>query len=317
MTLLKRISTLAVLTTASTLLLSNAHAADPTSILHGSVDAGGSGSSGLAVAFDHQRPETWTTSASAARYDSDTEAGSTQSTSGAVQVRRALGRFGVTAGVDYVSDTALRKSWRWTGGADATVGAFRLALEASTRGTDYATVPYTTPLTGPNGNTVNVSGKLDCTQRDLGFALSVNWSAEVWGVYASGASNDFASLECGFESAASPTRVRLALAQRYSQLAGALADRLEARVGGRIGLDSALLGSQWGAGVWRNFDKVDVTLDFVESKSLTVTQAHQQNASLTLAFPVGDYWYVDVTGGASFVGSTTQGFAGVGVSVSL
>jgi hypothetical protein len=219
--------------------------------------------------------------------------------------------------VDYVSDTALRKSWRWTGGADATVGAFRFALEASTRGTDYATVPYTTSLTGPNGNTLDVTGTLDCTQRDAGFALSVNWSAAVWGVHASGASNDFASLECGFQSAASPTRLRLALAQRYSQLAGALADRLEARVGGRIGLDTALLGSQWGAGVWRNFDKVDVTLDFVESKSLTATQARQQNASLTLAFPVGDYWYVDVTGGASFVGAKTQGFAGLGVAVSL
>ena len=217
-------------------------------------------------------------------------------------------------GFDATKDEGLRKSQRVSGGVDFAHGAFGANLTASRRRTtfeDFTISPAAAALLGiPLGSNAIVG----CSITDKGVGARVGYSGAVFGAYASGNTYHYDKAACATNFVL-PDRLQRLSDADFFELAGRFLDRARSRRGGRIGQNSRLLKSEFGAGfsfAWR----IQWTVDYMRYED-QFGGATGSNYALTGTLGLASNVSLDLTLGNTSGDGGSAPYLGVMLAVGL
>jgi hypothetical protein len=150
-------------------------------------------------------------------------------------------------GFDATKDEGLRKSQRVSGGVDFAHGAFGANLTASRRRTTFDDFTISAAAAALLGIPLGTDAIVGCSITDKGIGARVGYNGASFGAYASGNTYHYDKAACATNFVL-PDRLQRLSDADFFDLAGRFLDRARSRRGGRIGQNSRLLKSEFGAG---------------------------------------------------------------------
>lgn len=235
--------------------------ADSQWLVHGGGDVGKDRSRGVSASIDYTGRSNanasdlryWDAGGAFSRSQSNVASTAlrpaTQTRTGAGSAYASYGgeRWRGMLGFDATKDEGFRKSQRVSGGVDFTHGAFGANLTASRRRTtfdDFTISAQAAALLGiPLGSDVIVG----CSIADKGVGARLSYNGAAFGAYAAGNTYHYDKAACA-ASLVLPDRLQRLSDADFSGLASRSLSRARSRSGGRIGQNSRLLKSEFGAG---------------------------------------------------------------------
>lgn len=279
--------------------------ADSQWLVHGGGDVGKDHSRGVSASIDYTGRSNSTASdsrywdaggafsrsqanvnATALRPETETRTGT-----GSAYASYGSERWRGVLGFDATKDEGLRKSQRVSGGVDFNHGAFGANLTASHRRTTFDDFTISAVAAALLGIPLGSDAVVGCSITDKGIGARLGYNGAAFGAYASGNTYHYDKASCATNFTL-PDRLQRLTDSDFFDLAGRFLDRARSRAGGRIGQNSRLLKSEFGAGVsfaW----KIQWALDYMRYEdqfgggtssnySLTGTLGLASNVSLDL-----------------------------------
>ena len=241
--------------------------ADSQWLVHGGGDFGKDHSRGVSASIDYTGRSNssaldsryWDAGGAFSRSQSNVEATvlrpatETRTGTGNGYVSYGSERWRGVLGFDATKDEGLRKSQRVSGGVDFARGAFGANLTASRRRTTFDDFTISATAAALLGIPLGTDAIVGCSITDKGIGARVGYNGASFGAYALGNTYHYDKASCATNFTL-PDRLQRLSDADFFELAGRLLDRARSRMGGRIGQNSRLLKSEFGAGIsfaWR------------------------------------------------------------------
>lgn len=297
-------------------------------LVHGGFDIGRDHSRGVIASADYTGRTNataldsryWDAGAAFSRSQSTVEATllrpSAETRTGAGNAYATYGneRWRGVLGFDATKDEGFRKSQRWSVGVDFAHGGFDANLTASRRRTVFDDFTISVRAAELLGINLPAALTVDCSITDKGIGARLGYSGATWGMYANTTSHHYDKAACSSNLALADQLRRLSGADFFN-LGGRFFDRARARVGGRIGQNSRLLKSEFGAGI--SFDLwIPWVVDYSRDKD-QFGEASTSNYSISGTLRLSSNVSIDLTlGNTSGDGGSAQ-YVGAMLAVAL
>ena len=217
-------------------------------------------------------------------------------------------------GFDATKDEGLRKSQRVSGGVDFAHGAFGANLTASRRRTTFDDFTISAAAAALLGIPLGTDAIVGCSITDKGVGARVGYNGASFGAYASGNTYHYDKAACATNFVL-PDRLQRLSDADFFELAGRFLDRARSRMGGRIGQNSRLLKSEFGAGfsfAW----KIQWAVDYMRYED-QFGGATGSNYSLTGTLGLASNVSLDLTLGNTSGDGGSAPYLGVMLAVGL
>lgn len=302
--------------------------ADSQWLVHGGGDVGKDHSRGVSVSIDYTGRSNstasdsryWDAGGAFSRSQANVEATElrpeteTRTGTGSAYASYGSERWRGVLGFDATKDEGLRKSQRVSGGVDFAHGAFGANLTASRRRTTFDDFTISAAAAALLQIPLATDALVGCSITDKGIGARLGYNGASFGAYASGNTYHYDKASCATNFTL-PDRLRRLTDADFFELAGRFLDRARSRAGGRIGQNSRLLKSEFGAGVsfaW----KIQWALDYMRYED-QFGGATASNYSLTGTLGLASNVSLDLTLGRTSGDGGSAPYLGVMLAVGL
>ena len=302
--------------------------ADSQWVVHGGGDVGKDHSRGVSASIDYTGRSNstagdsryWDAGGAFSRSQSNVKATAanpeTETRTGTGNAYASYGseRWRGVLGFDATKDEGLRKSQRVSGGVDFAQGALGANLTVSHRRTTFDDFTISSAAAALLGIPLGSDTLVGCSITDKGVGARLGYNGAAFGAYASGNTYHYDKASCATNFVL-PDRLQRLTDSDFLDLAGRFLDRARSRVGGRIGQNSRLLKSEFGAGfsfAW----KIQWAVDYMRSQD-QFGGATTSNYALTGILGLASNVSLDLTLGRTSGDGGSSPYLGVMLAVGL